>query len=114
MAKIIIDLEKPLEEYVNTYINIGGYDVKKGESLYCYPDNLVRAIKNGIVLSGKVTNGDVIKALFGGRIFRDLWNIEGEECIGVIPYNSQNTQNHDIVCDKSWWNAPYKEIERDQ
>lgn len=106
MAKIIIDLEERLEEYVDNYINIGGCDEERKKPLYCYPDRLVKTIKDGIVLSGKVTNGEVIKALFpSAEVFET--DGFGYEYIYVTVDKSSSSWK----IQREWWDSPYKEAE---
>ena len=41
--KRIIDINEKIEEYIEQYIPIGG-----GDHVFCYPDQIVEMIKNGI------------------------------------------------------------------
>ena len=41
--RVEIELTDKLKEYVDDYIDIGG-----GENVFCYPDNIIKAIREGI------------------------------------------------------------------
>ena len=41
--RVEIELTDKLKEYVDDYIDIGG-----GENTFCYPDNIIKAIREGI------------------------------------------------------------------
>ena len=41
--RVEIELTDKLKEYVDDYIDIGG-----GDNVFCYPDNIIKAIRDGI------------------------------------------------------------------
>ena len=41
--RVEIELTDKLKEYVDDYIDIGG-----GDNVFCYPDNIIKAIREGI------------------------------------------------------------------
>ena len=82
--KLIIDIPEKIEEYIKDYIPIGA-----GNNVFCYPDEIVRMIQNGIPIPENATNGDVIDAMFPNVEFVT-------DVFGGFNFP------------KWWWNAPYQ------
>ena len=52
--KLIIDIPEKIEEYIKDYIPIGA-----GNNVFCYPDEIVRAIQNGTPIPDNATVCDI-------------------------------------------------------
>ncbi len=57
----------------------------------------------------KITNGDVIKALFPNTERADRY---GDADVYLLDGNASYTPN--LIAFKSWWNAPYKAEREEQ
>ena len=85
--QIVIEIDKDQYEMVKQYS--GSY-------------NFGYAIANGTVLPEKVTNGDMIIALFPQCPTYPL-------CHDIGFYADESKQKMVVAFPKEWWNAPYKE-----
>lgn len=56
--KILIDIPEKIEEYIKDYIPIGA-----GNNVFCYPDEIVRMIQNGIPIPDNVPTVDVLEKI---------------------------------------------------
>lgn len=56
--KLIIDIPEKIEEYIKDYIPIGA-----GNNVFCYPDEIVRMIQNGIPIPDNVPTVDVLEKI---------------------------------------------------
>ena len=64
-----------------------------------------------VLLKGKATNGDVIKAMFPDYVFilDEFYNSDME-----VMEKEMITENADIRFDLNWWNEPYKKGENNE
>ena len=53
--KRIIDINEKINEYIEQYIPIGG-----GDHIFCYPDQIVEMIKNGIPIPDNAIVCDIV------------------------------------------------------
>ena len=92
--KLIIDIPEEIIEYVQT----------NGCLSVNYDDEIATAIKNGTLIPDNVTNGEVIKAMFGDdKVSEFMYHTRILAKVG-------NWFNECVVAefDNVWLNAPYQ------
>lgn len=70
---------------------------------------IAKSIRNGKPLPSNPTNGDMIKALFPDakvNVAKYSYVIEVK-----LPYHTEYDTG--LLCDRGWWNTPYKEEDED-
>ena len=87
MAKEIIDIGDYVLDYLKKNGDMGNY--------------LERLVREGIVISDKSTNGDIIKAMF------PHYDIEIEEHKGYVKIFYEDFYT---TYPLRWWNAPYNDV----
>lgn len=97
--KRIIDIPKKIEEYIKDYIPIGA-----GNNVFCYPDEIVRAIANGTPIPDNATNGDIVQMIFPYYSYERNDYVQSTEDYIV---DSMECMEHDLYFAYDWWNAPY-------